>query len=229
MLWYKAWREIRWRGLIPLAVIIYALVQIPLAVRANPHQSARGPLTVLPIFWLVVPVMMGGSGVKTEPVFQPIKGMEGSMYFTLALPVSRFRLLAVRAGFGMLVTAAILLPCAFAAGMLPQLSGYAGPENGLRYAATVLLCSSGFFGLSTLLSTVLDQIWQVWGGMAAIFLSQWLVATAGLPKAFNVFQAMGNASPLVAPSLPWDTICVSLGLGAAFFLAALKVVQMREY
>ena len=227
MLWYKTWRETRWRGLMPLAVIIYGLVQIPL--RAGPHQSGRGPLMVLPIFWLMVAIFLGGSGVKTEPVFQPMKGLHGSMYFTLALPVSRLRLIAVRAGFGMLETAAIILPCAFAAGMLPELSGHAGPENGLRYALTVLTCATGFFGLSTLLSTVLDQIWQIWGGMAAIFLSQWLFNKFGLPQSFNIFQAMGNSSPLVAPVLPWAAMCLSLCLGAAFFLAAIKVVQTREF
>lgn len=227
MLWYKAWRETRWRALIPLVMAVYALSQVHL--RTGPAQSVAAALRFLSVLWMLAPMMLAGSGVRTEPVFQPVKGLHGSMYFTLSLPVSRFRLFAARVGVGMLETAAIILPCSVAAGMLPELSGHVSIADAFRYGLTVLLCGTGFFGLSTLLSAFLEQLWQIWGSMGAVLLTPLLFNTIGLPQSLNVLRAMGNSSPLVTHTMPWPAIGVSLGVAAIFLLAALKVVQTREY
>lgn len=226
MLWYKAWLETRWRALMPLVMILFVIVQIRLGpgkIHSRPDQAPGA------IFLLFAPLMLAGSGIKTEPVFQPIKGLHGSMYFTLSLPVSRRRLLGVRTGVGMLETAAIIVLGCVAGGMFPELRGDASLADGLKYAVTVLLCCTGFYGLSTLLATFLDQVWQVWGSFAAVFLTRWLFSTIALPQSLDVFRAMGDSSPLITHMLPWAAMGVSLGAGALFFLAALRVVQTREY
>jgi negative regulator of sigma E activity len=40
---------------------------------------------------------------------------------------------------------------------------------------------------------------------------------------------MGESSPLVAHTLPWTAMLFSLALAAAFSLAAMKIVRLREY
>jgi hypothetical protein len=99
MLWMKAWLETRWR-------LLYAL-GLPLAVlalRANgglaSAKDARGMMGILAFFLAFGAVYLAGSGAKTQSPFAAMRGLHGSMQYTLSLPVSRFRLLAVRSGAG---------------------------------------------------------------------------------------------------------------------------------
>jgi len=228
MLWFKAWLETRWRVLFPLATFLFVLVQTHL--RGN-LQFQSGPLLdALAVFWLIPPLLLAGSGIKTESAFRTTKGLHGSMYFTLSLPVSRLRLLAVRAGAGMLETAGVIVVvCCIAGSIFPEIRGQATLADAFRYAVTIFLCSSGVYSLSVLLATFLDQLWQVWGSMAAVFLLRWLFSTIGLPQSFNIFRAMGVSSPLSTHALPWSAMGISVGVAAILLLAAGKVVQIREY
>lgn len=146
----------------------------------------------------------GSSGVKTEAAFQPTKGLHGSMYFTLSLPVARFRLLAIRTGVGLVETASIVaVVCGIAGIFLPEFGTNESVADGLSYAATIFLCGISVYGLSALLATCLDQAWQVWGTVAAIFLLRWLFNTAGLPRSLDILRAMSSSSPLVSHTIPW--------------------------
>ena len=108
MLWYKGWLETRFRILF---MLFYAVFPIPLFTltvpAANPAHPASlaavaGSLGFFAFYYSIIPLMLAGSGIKTQADLQPRKGLHGSMYFTLSLPVSRFRLFATRAGLGML-------------------------------------------------------------------------------------------------------------------------------
>jgi hypothetical protein len=225
MLWYKAWRETRWRMLMLTGMVLWVLF----ATHSRGTFQPR-PASPLQIIWLLAPLMLAGSGLRTDPVLQPMKGLHGSMYFTLSLPVSRLRLFAVRAGAGLLETAAIIVAVSCTAGILfPELRVNASLAGGFVYVVTVFLCSCGIYGLSTLLATFLELLYQIWAGFAAIFLSLWLVRTAEVPRSIDPFSAMGDLSPLATHVFPWAAIGVSLGLGTIFFLAALRVVQARQY
>ena len=57
-------------------------------------------LTALSELGVNIAPLLAGAGIKTQAAFQTVKGLHGSTYFTLSLPVSRFRLLAIRAGIG---------------------------------------------------------------------------------------------------------------------------------
>ena len=61
------------------------------------------------------------------------KGLHGSMYFTLSLPVSRFRLFATRAGLGMLEAAGVL------AALLPAQYGLCFPLPRMTSRARICL------------------------------------------------------------------------------------------
>jgi hypothetical protein len=103
MLWMKAWLETRWRLLyalgLPLAMIVLFATK-GLASKAD----AQRMMVEISFFSVFAAVYLAGAGIRTQSAFQMTKGLHGSTYFTLSLPVSRFRLLAVRAGFGLMET-----------------------------------------------------------------------------------------------------------------------------
>jgi len=63
-------------------------------------EAARNLMVTISFFLIFTPVYLAGTGIKTQSGFQAMQGIHGSMYYTLSLPVSRFRLLGVRAAFG---------------------------------------------------------------------------------------------------------------------------------
>ena len=98
MLWMKAWLETRWRLLYTLA--------LPLAALALPHivgggvtsqkvgdRAAHTFMAVVTFFSLFSAAYLAGAGIKTQSPFAAMKGLEGSMYYTLGLPVSRLKLI----------------------------------------------------------------------------------------------------------------------------------------
>jgi hypothetical protein len=222
MLWYKAWLETRWRALFFMLMMLVSLFQ---AHYQGHLKLGPGVLYILPVFWLMYPIVLAGSGIATDAPLQPVKGAQGSMYFTLALPVSRLRLLAGRALFGMAEVFAVIVAVSLVTAIaFPEIRNATTVADGCRYAVTVLLCCSGVYGLSTLFSTFLAQQWQIWATMAVVLLFRLLV-----DKDFFLFRALAQDSPLITHTLPWAAMGASLGLGALFFLAAARVVQTRQY
>lgn len=235
MLWYKGWLETRFRLLFILGVMMFIL-----AVQYSSRTTLRtGPRSVVvtvigsftAILLMMVCAMLAGAGIQTQPSFQATKGTHGSSLFTLSLPVSRLRLLAVRAGIGWLeVVATIATLCA---GMwlvwLPVLRPIATAAQMSEYALTLIACGSALYFLSVLLATFLDDQWRTWGTMFAAGALWWISHRAWLPAFIDIVQAIGKNSPLITHNMPWPAMAFSLTLAAAFFFAALKVAQSREY
>jgi ABC-2 type transport system permease protein len=235
MLLYKGWLETRLRLLFSLAFFGIFLIQAHVMGGIKPPDGAKAdPVKVYAIteIFLVATLcgMVAGAGIATQPAFQGAKGLHGSMLFTLSLPVSRFRLLAVRAGLGWLEMAGgiaamccglwILFPVVRAATTVPEM---------LEYAGALIACGSGLYFVSVLLATFLDEQWRVFGNMISFAALWWLPNHTPLPASANVFRAMGEGSPLIAHSMPWTAMAFSLELAAILFFAALKIVQLKEY
>jgi hypothetical protein len=152
------------------------------------------------------------------------------MLFTLSLPVSRFQLLAVRAGVGWLEMAGgIGLLCSGMWIVFPALREMVTVVEMFEYAATLIACTSVLYCIGVVLATFLDDQWRTWGTMIASVALWWLPNAIHLPAALNVFKAMGEGSPLLSHTMPWGAMAFSLGLAAILLVAALKVVQTREY
>lgn len=230
MLWYKAWLETRWRVLMLIAVIVFILSQVGL--HSKPPLRAAALLNSLQFMWMIAPLSLAGSGVRSEAPFRAVRGIQGSTYFTLSLPVSRFRLLCVRAGIGLLETAGVIVVGRFmAAAAFPAVRQQIAIADGIGYAATVFVCGLSAFGISTVFATLLDQQWQAFAAMLTYFFARALVfGLDGLQASrFDFFRVMGNASPLFTHSIPWTAMGVSLGIGVLCLLAAAKVEQVRQY
>ena len=230
MLWYKAWLETRWRILLMFAIILFAIFEIhsrtePSAPIAVVIRSLRG----LQMVWVVSPLMLAGAGVRTDSPFRMMKGVQNSMYFTLALPVSRLKLLATRVAFGLLaISGVIVVGCSIAAVAIPGLTSQVTAAIGVEYAFTVFLCSCGAFGVSTMFATFLDQQWQMFASMFVVFGVRWLLISQ-TDASYDFFRAVGQASPLVRHLMPWPAISVSVGIFVTCLLAAWQIEKSRQF
>jgi hypothetical protein len=230
MLWYKGWLETQFKLL--LSVCMLAAFLIFFAV-TKPPPHAR-PVVGLILFTksqlVILFTWLAGAGIVTQPSFQATKGLHGSTLLTLSLPVSRFRLLAVRAGFGFLeVSALVAGMCAGLWRVVPGLKGAVAGGEMIEYALTLIVSASTFYFVSVLLATFLDDVWRMWGGMI-VYGAVWGLSTwIALPRSVDIFRAIGDGSPLVAHAMPWSPMAFSLALSAILFFAALKIAQAREY
>jgi hypothetical protein len=237
MLWYKGWLETRFRLLFVLAFSGFILVRVS-STRVPAPGVGKAAAAALAIFsnpvWVIIAIqicaMLGGAGVVTQPSFQASKGLHGSTQFTLSLPVSRLRLMAIRASVGWLevITIFALLCCGIWQ-MIPQLRALATPLEMFEYAGTLIACTSAVYFLSVLLATFLDDQWRVWGTLIASGGLWWLSSHTWFPEFANIFLAIGKGSPLIAHTMPWAAMAFSVSLATIFFFAALKVAQTREY
>ena len=174
MLWYKCWLETRFFALFMVLYAIFPVALLTLTPRpANAPQGSvaavEGAVGFLALYYSMIPVLLAGSGIKTQAGPSSTKGLYGSMYFTLSLPVSRFRLVATRAGIGMLETVGILAiaPCAVWI-MFPPLRPHITGLDLLLYWLTLFMCGSAicFLGSTALnhsgrpLARLRQHVWR---------------------------------------------------------------------
>ena len=230
MLWYKGWLETRVRTLFALAFIGFLLY----TQHSSPLPALHSQLDRLQfsgqLVAILVSALLGGAGIVTQPSFQATKGLHGSILFTLSMPVSRLRLLAVRAGLGALEASVVLsLFCCGVWIASPMISAAAAPFELFQQTATLIACASSLYCLSVLLATFLEEQLRVVGTMVGCYALQWLCLEFPVPAPINIFRAMGKDSPMIAHTIPWTPMAYSLALSAILLFAALKIAQSREY
>jgi hypothetical protein len=229
MLWHKGWLETRFRLRFALAFIGLMLIQLHV-IGIKAPAGVKGAVEIAWIFVASISIMLSGAGIATQPSFQATKGLHGSTLFTLSLPVSRLRLLAVRAGLGWLEMAGVI--GAMCCGMwilFPALRGTTTPAEMFEHTIALIACASGLYSIPMLLATFLDDQWRLFGSLGIFGTLWWLSNHTPLPASVNIFRAMSDGSPLFTHTMPWMAMAFSLELAAILFFAALKVVQLREY
>ncbi len=230
MLWYKGWLETRLRLLFVLGFVVVFLYMPHMHPRGTTRMAVLGFQSAVPTLALMFCALLAGAGIATQAPFQATKGMHGSMLFTLSLPVSRLRLLAVRATVGWLeLTGVLSLICSGLWIASPLLKTMVVPREMFEYAATLIVCSTAVYCLSVLLATFLEDQWRIWGTMIASAGVWWLSREVRLPASTDIFQAMSMGSPLMTHTMPWAAMAFAFCLATGFFLAALKIAQSREY
>ncbi len=236
MLWYKGWLETRWKFLF-LMLFYGAMFAIGASMTPPPAPAGTnatilalsGPGSITFVLVTIACVFFGGAGIVTQPSFVVTRGLHGSTQFTLSLPVSRLRLLAIRVTLGWCeVVGFVVLVCGLWM-FYPPARAVIGPLAMCEFAATLILCGSAIYAVSVLLATFLEEAWRIWGSL--IFTGAlWLLFTrTPVPASLNIFRAMSLGSPLMAHAIPWPAMAFSLGLGMILLLVAAKVAQTREY
>jgi len=190
MLWMKAWLETRWRLLYVLGLPLAGLA-LRLTGGVHSAEDARKLVAWLSFFAIFSPIYLAGAGIRTQTGLQATKGIHGSMYYTLPLPVSRFRLLSIRTACGFLETAAVDALVLSSAWLCIPAVRMLGTVDLLQLILAAIVCTACFFFLSVLLATFLTESWQVFGGLFIVGLLWQVLDHVSLPASANVFQCLG--------------------------------------
>lgn len=223
VLWYKNFLETRTR--FGMGVLICVLEFYTLHSRS---PSAGQITNAFATWWILISIFSASTGIKTQAGgFAPAKGLHGSTYFTLSLPVSRATLFGVRTAIGLFEMAFIIVigNCSLWA-LFPAL--HAG--NTLLTAAAsglaTFACCLSFYFISAMMAIFLDHQWQLYGGVAVVWFFWWL--TRDVQNRFNVFATLG-APALVTHAIPWEAIGVSVVAAAVLYSVTLRIIETREF
>jgi len=233
MLWYKAWLETRWRFGFLVGMILMVWLA-PLWISATGVHSGvpaarqwMGIQLGSVLLYIFTAIYLAGSGVNSQTIYAATSGFHGSMLFTLSLPVSRRRLLFVRAGLGAILTCILV---AIMAGYILFLRPEATSAiEAAVYLTRVIVCTMAVYAVSVLLACVLDEMWQFTGVCflwVAVFLLQ---SRFEMLSRVSPLRGMSlNCYPITAP-MPWAPVVTSAVLAGILLYASVLVLQRKEY
>ena len=236
MLWKKGWYETRTRLLIVLAVVV--VITVLTMGPPPPAAAGLGPLvgaTTMPAMFAAI--LLAGAGVKTQlGGLQRSKGLHGSMYYTLSLPVKRTRLFNVRVSLGLAETAGILV-LTWAALLLVHLDIplHATQTNApilsdmFKQGVVTFCCVTAVYSLGVFFAAFLDEVYQHWATIFTVVGTMVILSRVPLPAWMQTFLVLSLASPLNTHTMPWTAMAVLLGLSGMLLLIALKIVRSLEY
>jgi hypothetical protein len=240
MIWYKTWLETRFgvAFIFVLFTLVFLVAGAGVRIGAGSVPADKAPkpeelqvaVDALSFSWIAAAVSLAGTGIKTPSGgLQNTKGIHGSTLYTLSLPVSRLRLIAVRTVVGLLETVVVIV-------VFTQLAWWVFPKTGqntvgeiVAHFVVTVICASTFYFLSLFLGTFLDDALRLPGAMTVLALLFTLDVTRILPPYLNIFRPMGSGSPLNTHTIAWGTLGISLAASAILFAAAVKVVRTQEY
>jgi hypothetical protein len=232
-MWMKGWLETRSRVTFALLwAASFVLLMAGFGREAGKSDNLAIVLSMLALAFVFVPVWLAGSGIRTQQPFgfSSTKGLHGSTLFTLSLPVSRARLLLVRAALGLLeMVGVIVVLTTIVWVFLPDVRAGTNPGEWLLYVMTVTVCASGLYGLTMIAATLVDDAWIVPFSTVAIILLWMLQFFGSVPAWVNIYRPMAQGSPLMTHSVPWASMAVALVAGAAGLLISLRIVQRQEF
>jgi ABC-2 type transport system permease protein len=237
MLWYKAWLETKSRFLIALIGITLICSYVVLHSDRNtyPFTTAswyNGALnfghSILVLTWIVAVTLLAMGGLLREKA-------SGASTFTLALPVGRTRLIAVRITVGLLQS--ILL------GVVPWIGMYFvdrvfGRTHSVSQAVfrVVLILSGGLicFSLAILVSSLVEGEYTApVVGLGAIAVTA-IVFSDPPYRAYNpwVFMTgseyLQKSTMLLAGPIPWLHVAANLVVAAVLLLLAIRSIRKRD-
>jgi len=251
MLFYKVWLDTRWRFLIGLVLLFGSAASIVLAypkvmqlMPLVPSVNAGGELGrrireaaelsrsyrgyVWSQWFRQQPTQLGTLFAALLGTGGLLSQSAGGALFTLSLPVSRHRLLGVRAAAGL----AELFVLAFVPSLvIPMLSPAIGQSYGVGSAVAHAVCwfiaGSVFFSLAVLLSTVFSDVWRplllTCGVALALAMADFVFRDVGL---FSLSRVISGESYFRTGSLPWLGLLASAAIsGAVLYAAALNFAR----
>ncbi len=232
MLWLKAWLETRWKfvWLLLIGVLLLGVLETTRNVHSgDPQRLLLAPLAMSTFLAFIATVMLAGSGIQTASTRPGAsqKGDEGSMLFTLSLPVTRTRLFVVRTVTGVLETAAFLMLVAAVVWLVAPVA--VSVHDLLGYLAVIGGCSLAIYAMSACLSTFCDEGWRLRGSTLAFLAFYVLSAANALPRSINFFVPLVSASPLITHQIPWKPVVAACTLALAFLAAAMTIIEKRDY
>jgi len=254
MLWYKFWLDTRWRFLVGLVLLAGSAFSIALAyprvlqlLPLVPSADTGGEIGrrireiallsreyrgyVWAQWFHQQPTQLGtlfavllGTGGLVSP-------SGGGALFTLSLPVSRERLVAVRAAAGLVEFLAIAVVSSL---VFPMISPAVGQTYSVSDALVHALCwfSAGavFYSLALLLSTVFSDIWRplLLACTVAFALAMAELVFRDLAP-YSLFRVMSAESYFRTGSLPWLGVAASAAISAGVLYGAARTFARRDF
>jgi hypothetical protein len=255
MLWHKSWLETRWRfiaglGLLTLgacAIVLYYPEIMKLMPAARTIEASgevgrriregielasdyRGyiwsqwfretPTQLGTLF----AVLLGTGGVISQP-------SGAATLFTLSLPVSRNRLLAVRAAAGLGEWFIVALVPALVISMLSPAVGEAySIGSAIVHGICLFVAGAVFFSLALLLSTVFTDLWRplLIACAVAVVLSMFETLARDLPHV-GIFSLMSGEVYFRTGHLPWAGLTIGTAISAAMLYGASAILAQRDF
>lgn len=255
MLWYKSWLETRWRFVIGLVLLLLSacgtVVAYPEVMRLLPtvtevevggeigrrlKESIDLSRTYRGFVWSYafqenLPQMLGLFAVLLGAGGLLAQAGGGGALFTLSLPVTRDRMVGIRAATGLaeLLVLALVPPL-----LLPLLSPAIGESyavgDALAHGLCMFVACSALFSLSFLLSTVFSDVWRpaliTIGVAVTLLLAEQLLF--GRP-AFGLHSVMIGESYFRRGALPWAGFVLGGAASAAMIYAATRNIARQDF
>lgn len=235
MLWYKAWMETRTRFLVALTGIttlcawrVYDLYHLtPGRTPPGAYSFILGSVHELLILsWLLAVTLLLMGGLVQEK-------HSGSASFTLAMPVTRARLMQTRIAAGFLEAAALIaIPWTAACIVAFQADEGQSPMLGLFYAMVTISGGAVFAGAALLVSSLVEGTYTaptISGGVAILCRSAPRSWQALNPLAFMAGGDYLRTSNVVTDHWPWGHAASCIAAGAALAWLSVKVVERRDF
>jgi ABC-2 type transport system permease protein len=247
MLWYKAWRESRVRFL--LSMTVWAVICVSLMYRARtgfpPSERPDLPYTAWvwaniygnmnPTVFIILVMILGLGGLRRE-------GPVGTAAFTLSLPVTRSRLLGVRAATGLLqVIILSFLPAMLIPTLSPMLARqYYSESQALQFGLLFMTWGAVAFGIGFLWSSLFAGEFT---GTALCVISPvvyriLITASPALQSypAFNYANFMSGIPFIQSPvkvlidrPLPWTTLLILAAVSTALISFAARITRQQDF
>ena len=252
MLWHKTWRESRTRFLLSaLALIAFCVfavlyepyiqaggnVPIPLHLRKGGHSEYIYNLvysgTAKGLFALLV-IFLGLGGLQRERSHR-------TAVFTLALPVSRFRVIGAQIAVGMIELAVLaLLPAVLLSTLCPLIRQSFPWSEGLHFSLLWFACGIVIYSLSFFLAVATVGEYTAPLACYLFLMVHTLVANWRplAPYRLNLLWRMGEfktmhwdpSHTILSPSpLSFSALFVMVLISTALFAAALVVTNRQDF
>ncbi len=256
MLWHKAWRETRWRFISAVVILTvmtggnvytylatqHLLPQVELQRKALAessgltaairealevqkdfrgfmwYQAFRGNLTQMGVLFAV---LLGCGGLLHE-------SSKGSALFTLALPVTRKRLLGARTltGLAQLFAVAMVPPLVIPI-LAPAIGQRFSVVDALAHGLCLFFVGAVFFSLAAFLSTLFSDIWRPL--LIAIGIACAVAFAAFVVPQLSIFSVMNGESYFRTGSLPWAGLLTSAVIATALLYSAAETLERRDF
>ncbi|HEY7338857.1 MAG TPA: hypothetical protein VH639_28470 [Bryobacteraceae bacterium] len=247
MLWFKAWRESRPRFLI-CAGIVAAICILGVLLEGPAREQLGSRLVPNSYVGYVYRLTYAGTVRGLFSLFASVLGLGGlqrerglgTAAFTLILPVTRFRLILVRVGMGIVQIGAIsLLPAA----IIPALSRVTHQvyplSQALQFSLLWFVCGIAGFAAWFLASTLFGSDFTA---VTVCVASGFLLGVASQLSSLGAYLPSGNyvmsgfkmsyldpQTDLLTGALPWR-ILLQISLQAAILMAlAVRVTEKRDF
>ncbi|HYE87213.1 MAG TPA: hypothetical protein VEA16_12710 [Vicinamibacterales bacterium] len=257
MLWHKAWLETRWRFISALVILTMLagssvfsyfanarlMAQLP-EMTASPvtestglaaaireaievqkdfrgfiwYRSFRDNLSNMGVFFAI---LLGCGGLVSET-------SKGSALFTLALPVTRRRMVGTRAGAGLAqcFVIAMVPPLAIAI-LAPAVGQRFTLVDALSHGICLFFVGAVFFGLASFLSTIFADIWRPL--VIALGVAMTVAVASFVVPQLDLFSVMNGESYFRTGSLPWTGLLTSAVLTTALLYGAAESLERRDF